>query len=87
MRNGDEVIVDCEQLIDEWKVEGEASNTPIVLTREEVGPDEDHHHTEPWQDILRADVRVANFINTNILEKTTDGRYLYVDGKATNILY
>lgn len=87
MRNGDEVIVDCEQLIDEWKVEGEASTTPIVLTREEVGPDEDHHHTEPWQDILRADVRVADFINTNILEKTTDGRYLYVDGKATNILY
>ena len=87
MRNGDEVIVDCEQLIDEWKVEGEASTTPIVLTREEVGPDEDHHHTEPWQDILRADVRIADFIGTNILKKTTDGRYLYVDGKATNIIY
>ena len=87
MKNGDEVIIDCEQLIDEWKVEGDASNTPIVLTREEVGPDEDHHHTEPWQDILRGDVRIADFINTNILEKTTDGRYLYVDGKATNIVY
>lgn len=87
MKNGDDVVIDCEQLIDEWKVEGEASNTPIVLTREEVGPDEDHHHTEPWQDILRGDVRIADFINTNILEKTTDGRYLYVDGKATNIVY
>ncbi len=87
MKNGDEVVIDCEQLIDEWKVEGEASNTPIVLTREEYGPDEDHHHTEPWQDILRGDVRIADFINTNILEKTTDGRYLYVDGKATNIVY
>lgn len=87
MKNGDEVVIDCEQLIDEWKVEGEASNTPIVLIREEYGPDEDHHHTEPWQDILRGDVRIADFINTNILEKTTDGRYLYVDGKATNIVY
>ena len=87
MKNGDEVVIDCERLIDEWKVEGDASNTPIVLTREEVGPDEDHHHTEPWQDILRGDVRIADFINTNILEKTTDGRYLYVDGKATNIVY
>lgn len=87
MKNGDEVIVDCEQLIDEWKVEGDASMTPIVLTREEVGPDEDHHHTEPWQDILRGDVRIADFIGTNILKKTSDGRYLYVDGKATNIIY
>lgn len=87
MKNGDEVVIDCEQLIDEWEVEGEASSTPIVLTKEEYGPDEDHHHTEPWQDILRADVRIADFINTNILEKTTDGRYLYVDGKATNIIY
>lgn len=87
MRNGDEVVIDCEQLIDEWKVEGEASTTPIVLTREEYDPDEDHHNTEPWQDILRADVRIADFIGTNILKKTTDGRYLYVDGKATNIIY
>ena len=91
MKNGDEVLIDCEQLIDEWKVEGDASMTPIVLTREEVGPDgepyTDHHHTEPWQDILRGDVRIADFIGTNILKKTTDGRYLYVDGKATNIIY
>ena len=87
MKNGDEVVIDCEQLIDEWEVEGEASSTPIVLTKEEYGPDEDHHHTEPWQDILRADVRIADFIGTNILKKTTDGRYLYVDGKATNIIY
>ena len=91
MKNGDEVIVDCEQLIDEWIVEGEASTTPIVLNRTNVGPDgeqhTEHHHTEPWQDVLSADVRVANFINTNILEKTTDGRYLYVDGRATNIAY
>lgn len=91
MKNGDDILINCEQLIDEWKVEGEASTTPIVLNRTNVGPDDEqhteHHHTEPWQDILRADVRVADFINTNILEKTTDGRYLYVDGKATNIVY
>lgn len=89
MRNGDEVVVDCEELIAEWGVEGEASKTPIVLTREEVDYDNtaEHHHVEPWQDVLRADVRVANHIDSNILKKTNDGRYLYVDGRATNIAY
>ncbi len=89
MRNGDEVIIDCEELIAEWGVEGEASKTPIVLTREEVDYDNtaEHHHVEPWQDVLRADVRVANHIDSNILKKTNDGRYLYVDGRATNIAY
>jgi hypothetical protein len=37
--------------------------------------------------VLRADVRVANDRPANILKKTTDGRYLYVDGVASNILY
>ena len=89
MRNGDEVVIDCEELIAEWGVEGEASKTPIVLTREEVDYDNtaEHHHVEPWQDVLRADVRVANHIDSNILKKTNDGRYLYVDGRATNIAY
>ena len=89
MRNGDEVVIDCEELIAEWGVEGEASKTPIVLTREEVDYDNtaEHHHVEPWQDVLRADVRVASHIDSNILKKTNDGRYLYVDGRATNIAY
>lgn len=89
MKNGDEVLVNCEELIAEWNVEGDASKTPIVLTREEVDYDhtDDHHHVEPWQDVLRADVRLANDRPANILKKTTDGRYLYVDGVASNILY
>lgn len=89
MRSGDEVVVNCEELIAEWGVEGDASKTPIVLTREEVDYDhtDEHHHVEPWQDVLRADVRLANDRPANILKKTTDGRYLYVDGVASNILY
>ena len=89
MRNGDEVIVDCEELIAEWNVEGEASKTPIVLTKEEVDYDgtDEHHHVEPWQDVLRADVRIADDRPANILKKTVDGRYLYVDGVASNIVY
>ena len=89
MRNGDEVVIDCEELIAEWNVEGDASKTPIVLTREEVDYDgtDEHHHVEPWQDVLRADVRIADDRPANILKKTTDGRYLYVDGVASNIVY
>lgn len=88
MKDGTDVVVDCEELIAEWWVEGEASKTPIVLTREEVDYDgtDEHHHVEPWQDVLRADVRISD-MNTNILEKTSDGRYLFVDGRASNILY
>ena len=102
--DGSEVVIDCEELIAEWGVEGTASMTPIVLTKEEVGysDDEDHHHVEPWQDVLMADVRIKDeqkivedgnvrYIkdenSTNILNRTTDGRYLYVDGKASNIIY
>jgi len=83
-----EIVVSLENLIDEWGVEGEASNTPIVLTREEVGYGDDslHNHVEPWQDVLKADVRLADR-RYNILKKTTDGRYLYVDGLANNIIF
>ena len=101
MKSGDEVVIDCENLIAEWGVEGEASKTPVVLTKEEVDYDhtDEHHHVEPWQDILRADVRIKDESfddrgrpvydenTTNILRRTTDGRYLYVDGKASNIIY
>ena len=105
MRDGEEIVVDCEDLIAEWGVEGEASRTPVVLTREEVDYDhtDEHHHVEPWQDVLRADVRIKDEEkillpngtykyekdprSTNILDRTSDGRYLYVDGKASNIIY
>ena len=88
MKEGNEIVIDLENLIDEWDVEGEASKTPIVLTKEEVGygDDANHNHVEPWQDVLRADVRLAN-MSHNILKKTSDGRYLYVNGMADNIAY
>ena len=88
-KSGEEVVVDLEELIDEWTVEGEAAKSPIVLTRKEVGygDDVDHSHVEPWQDILSADVRIADDRNNNILKKTNDNRYLYVDGVASNIAY
>ena len=87
-KDGVDVVVSLENLIDEWGVEGEASNTPIVLTREEVGYGDDalHNHVEPWQDVLKADVRLADR-RYNILKKTSDGRYLYVDGLANNITF
>ena len=70
MKEGEEVVVDCEDLIAEGGVEGEGSNTPIVLTREEVDYNDvdEHHHVEPWQDVLRADVRIANDRVNNILK-------------------
>ena len=102
MKNGDEVVVDCEDLIAEWGVEGSNSRTPIMLFKEEVDYDhtDEHHHVEPWQDVLRADIRIKDETydidtkkyskdprSTNILERTQDGRYLFVDGKASNIIY
>ena len=87
-KDDSEIVISLENLIDEWGVEGEASNTPIVLTREEVGYGDDslHNHVEPWQDVLKADVRLADR-RYNILKKTSDGRYLYVDGLANNITF
>ena len=105
LKDGGEVLIDCENLIAEWGVEGEASKTPVVLTREEVDYDhtDEHQHVEPWQDVLKADVRIKDeqkilqpdgsykYIkdenSTNILSRTSDARYLYVDGKASNIIY
>ena len=105
MKEGGEVVIDCEKLIAEWTVEGDASKTPVVLTREELDYDntDEHHHIEPWQDVLRADVRIKDeekillpdgtykYVkdenSTNILSRTNDARYLYVDGKASNIIY
>ena len=87
-KDDSEIVISLESLIDEWGVEGEASNTPIVLTREEVGYGDNslHNHVEPWQDVLKADIRLADRKH-NILKKTSDGRYLYVDGLANNITF
>ena len=102
MKNGDDVVVDCTYLIAEWDTEKELSKTPIVLVKEPVGYGEDaeYYHLEPWQDVLRADVRLRDEVkdaetgkyvkdpnSTNILNRTANGQYLYVDGKASNIIY
>jgi hypothetical protein len=88
MKHGDDIVIDLEHLIAEWVVEGEAANSPIILKREEVGYGSTAHtHVEPWQDILSAEVRIADDRVNNILERTSDNRYLYVDGVASNIAY
>lgn len=89
MNHGDDIVISLEYLIDEWAVEGTNSNTPIVLTREKIGygsGGDSHGHAESWQDILRADIRLASGVTNNILEKTIDGHYLFVRGTADNIL-
>ena len=84
LRNGDEVVIDCKNLITEWTVESSASTTPIVLTKERVY-DGESELIQPWQDVLRADVRIDTEAEDNILEKSWDGTRLKVDGKASNI--
>lgn len=90
-QDGVDIQINMEDVLGEWSVEGEASKTPIVLTREEYKygseTDESHSHVEPWQDVLKADIRIASGYSNNILEKTSDGRYLYVNGSAKNIKY
>lgn len=86
MKEGDPVTIDCTELINEWDVEGESSKTPIVLNKKRVkGFDPIAHHAH--SDILSADVRVDSERPYNILEKTSNDRYLYVRGHATNIAY
>lgn len=88
---GDDIVVSFEDLINEWDVEGLDSSTPIVLTREKVGYEDDtvvdHRHGNKWQDTLKADVRILNDGMYNILQKTADGKALFVKGTADNIKF
>lgn len=85
-KDGVDITVPMKELIAEWTVEGDASSTPIVLTKEEIGygKNNTYAHAEPWQDVLKADVRLDES-EYNILKKTGNGRCLLVDGKAKNI--
>lgn len=88
--DGTTTEVDVDDLIDEWTTEGDNSKTPIVLTKErhtDKGTDMDDRNGDQWKDILKADVRIASDKEHNILEKTTDGRNLYVKGTADNIFF
>ena len=89
MLKGKEIVISLEDLINEWDVEGEDAKSPIVLTREKVlyeaDTTTDHRHGSKWQDTLKADVRISNDINFNILERTENNKALYVRGTADNI--
>ena len=89
MLKGKEIVVSLEELINEWDVEGEDANSPIVLTRDKVLYEKDtvtgHRHVSKWQDTLKADVRISEDVNFNILEKTENNKALYVRGTADNI--
>ena len=90
MHGGKEIVIPFEELINEWDVEGEDADSPIVLTREKVLYEDDkvvdHRHGNRWQDTLKADVRLAK-IPHNILNRTEDGKALYVEGTAGNIKF
>lgn len=90
MHSGNDIKIPFEELINEWDVEGENANSPIVLTREKVLYEDDkvvdHRHGNRWQDTLKADVRLAK-IPHNILNRTKDGKALYVKGTAGNIKF
>lgn len=81
--------IDLSRLIGEWTVLGENTDTPVILTKTPVKSDDILHGAESYQDILKADVRIpsSEYKPYNILQKTEDNRYLYVDGIADNIKY
>ena len=88
--DGTTTEVDVDDLIDEWTTEEENSETPIVLTKErhtDKNTDMDDRNSDQWKDVLKADVRIASDKEHNILEKTSDGRNLYVKGTADNIFF
>lgn len=89
-KSGDEIIISCTDLLDEWVVEGENTKSPVVLKKEAVvygtTTDTSSTHALPWQDVLSADVRLSNS-QFNILKKTEDKRSLEVEGVASNIAY
>lgn len=90
--DGRELKIDMDDLIDEWTTEGEASNSPIVLTRErhsDTGVVDNDRRSGKWKDVLKADVRIApkEMGSDNLLKTIGDGKYLYVSGQAKNISY
>jgi predicted nucleic acid-binding Zn-ribbon protein len=89
-KSGEEIVISCTDLLDEWVVEGENTKSPIVLKKEAVvygtTAETSSTHALPWQDVLSADVRLSNS-QFNILKKTEDERSLEVEGVASNIAY
>lgn len=90
MHSGKEIVIPFEELINEWDVEGDNANSPIVLTREKVLYEDDkvvdHRHGNRWKDTLKADVRLSDYPD-NILTRVNNGKALYVKGTADNIKF
>ena len=90
MHSGKDIQISFEDLINEWDVEGENANSPIVLTREKVSYEDDkvvdHRNGNRWQDTLKADVRLSDYPD-NILTRVNNGKALYVKGTADNIKF
>lgn len=81
LKSGNVISVNLKDLINEWKTKDSKS---IILTKERVKYDDDEY---AFQDILSGEVRIhsnAHGLN-NILQVDEGG--LYVDGKASNIVY
>lgn len=87
LADGSTVSVDMRKMLEEWKVLGESSSTPVILTRTKVDAIQQAHGMFDWQDVLEGDIRVASHIPDNIAQKDSTGRYLYVKGTAENIKY
>jgi len=77
------------QTINGYDISGQTVNfTPVVFTKTHVGSKAtEHEGIYEWQDVLEADIRLADHITDNILHKDRTGRYLYVKGTADNIKY
>ena len=101
LADGTTVSALMTKLIEEWTVlpDGQTINgydvsgttvhfTPIVFAKTHVGSRAtEHEGIYEWQDVLEADIRVADHIGDNIIHKDRTGRYLYVKGTADNIKY
>lgn len=77
--DGSVKTIDMSALQDMWYVE-KNPDSPIVLKRTKQ---------EDGRYLLSADVRIASsgLVTDNILRVTDDNRYMFVEGKASNIAY
>ena len=84
------ISIDLAKLIGEWTVLGDKSETPIVLTKEEVTNKEVLRGADVYQDVLKADVRLADEVYSEVKDnilKRYNKNTLYVKGTADNIKF
>ena len=90
LNNNEVISIDLAKLIGEWTVIGDKSETPIVLTKEEVTNKEVLRGADEYQDVLKADVRLADEVYSEVKDnilKRYNKNTLYVKGTADNIKY